>query len=197
MDRAAPHLPADAARLGALSALSSASGMRARLAAYPFSLGVASGSPLPDGRAVDAHPADPLNAAATAPVALSVRWEVAEDERFRRIIAKGTASAAPALAHSVHVDVTGLASRPLVLVPLHAGRRRQPGRPHAHRAGAGACRTLLKLAVASCQHWEFGSYAAHRHIARPRPTWWPSWATTSTSGGLTSRSTRTSAVRTN
>jgi alkaline phosphatase D len=28
---------------------------------------------------------------------------------------------------------------------------------------------MLKLAVASCQHWEFGSYAAHRHIAAAAP----------------------------
>jgi alkaline phosphatase D len=27
----------------------------------------------------------------------------------------------------------------------------------------------LKLAVASCQHWEFGHYAAHRHIAAAAP----------------------------
>ncbi|WP_308622163.1 alkaline phosphatase D family protein [Massilia sp. Se16.2.3] len=27
----------------------------------------------------------------------------------------------------------------------------------------------LKLAVASCQHWEFGHYAAHRHIAQAAP----------------------------
>ena len=88
----------------------------------------------------------------------------------RRIAAKGSASAVPALAHSVHVDATGLRAGALVLVPLHAGRRGQPGRAHAHRAGARrACRRMLKLAVASCQHWEFGSYAAHRHIAAAAP----------------------------
>jgi alkaline phosphatase D len=27
----------------------------------------------------------------------------------------------------------------------------------------------LKLAVASCQHWEFGSYAAHRYLAQANP----------------------------
>jgi alkaline phosphatase D len=29
--------------------------------------------------------------------------------------------------------------------------------------------SLLKLVVASCQHWEFGSYAAHRHITAAAP----------------------------
>ncbi|MFL6676382.1 MAG: alkaline phosphatase D family protein [Massilia sp.] len=138
--------------------------------AYPFSLGVASGSPLPGAVILWTRIlADPLKAPATPPVALSVRWEVAEDEGFRRIAAQGTASALPALAHSVHVDATGLA----------------PGRWYWYRfmlgdavSPVGRTRTaplpdslpaLLKLAVASCQHWEFGSYAAHRHIAASAP----------------------------
>ena len=137
---------------------------------YPFSLGVASGSPLPDSVILWTRIlADPLNAASTAPVALSVRWEVAHDQAFANIAARGTASAVPALAHSVHVDVTGL----------------QPGRWYWYRfmlgdavSPVGRTRTapardslppLLKLAVASCQHWEFGSYAAHRHIAAAAP----------------------------
>ena len=63
----------------------------------------------------------------------------------------------------------GPGAGPLVLVPLHAGRRGQPDRAHAHRAGAGRLPAMLKLAVASCQHWEFGSYAAHRQIAAAAP----------------------------
>ena len=89
---ALPAVPADAGNAG-----------------YPFSLGVASGSPLPNAVVIWTRILhDPLNAAAMPSVAIAVRWEVAEDERFSRIVAKGTASAAPQLAHSVHVDVTGL-----------------------------------------------------------------------------------------
>ena len=78
--------------------------------AYPFSLGVASGSPLPDAVVIWTRILyDPLNGAAMPAVALPVRWQMADDERFGRIVAEGTASATPALAHSVHVDVTGLA----------------------------------------------------------------------------------------
>jgi alkaline phosphatase D len=125
--------------------------------AYPFTLGVASGSPLPDSVILWTRIlADPLDAASTAPVAVSVRWEVAEDEGFRRIAARGAASALPALAHSVHVDVTGLA----------------PGRWYWYRfmlSDAVSLPATLKLAVASCQHWEFGSYGAHRQIAAAAP----------------------------
>src|SRR5471032_2129047 len=100
-----------AGRIAALAALGGAlPDACARDAAYPFSLGVASGSPLPDAVVIWTRILhDPLNASATPPVAYAVRWEMADDEGFRRIVAKGTASASPALAHSVHVDVTGLA----------------------------------------------------------------------------------------
>jgi alkaline phosphatase D len=138
--------------------------------AYPFSLGVASGSPLPNSVILWTRIlADPLNAAAMAPVALSVRWEVAEDEGFRKVAVKGVASAIPVLAHSVHVDATGLVPgrwywyRFMLGDAVSAvGRTRTAPAPDALPA-------MLKLAVASCQHWEFGSYAAHRQIAAAAP----------------------------
>jgi alkaline phosphatase D len=138
--------------------------------AYPFSLGVASGSPLPDSVILWTRIlADPLNAASTAPVAVSVRWEVAEDEGFRRIAAKGTASALPALAHSVHVDVTGLAPGRWYWYRFMLGDAVSPvGRTRTAPA-PDAMPAMLKLAVASCQHWEFGSYGAHRQIAAAAP----------------------------
>ena len=165
---------ATAGRLAVLSALANstvlAAPAEARRGAYPFTLGVASGSPLPNAVVIWTRILhDPLNAAATPPLAFSVRWEMAEDEALRRIVAKGIATASPALAHSVHVDVAGL----------------QPDRWYWYRfmlddavSPTGRTRTApapdslpsaLKLAVASCQHWEFGSYAAHRHIAAAAP----------------------------
>lgn len=161
-----------AARLSAVLAVPLA-GRAAPAAAgkdYPFSLGVASGSPLPDAVILWTRLlVNPLDATSVPPVALSVRWEVAEDEAFRHIAAKGTAVAAPELAHSVHVDARGL----------------RPGRWYWYRfmlddavSPVGRTRTApardampdkLKLAVASCQHWEFGAYAAHRHIVAEAP----------------------------
>ncbi|MYN17564.1 alkaline phosphatase [Rugamonas sp. FT107W] len=138
--------------------------------AYPFSLGVASGSPLPDAVVIWTRILhDPLNAAATPQLAFSVRWELAEDERFSRIVAKGTASAAPELAHSVHVDVTGLAPARWYWYRFMLGDAVSPAGRTRTAPAAGAMPGQLKLAVASCQHWEFGSYAAHRHIAAAAP----------------------------
>ncbi len=177
MDAQRRVLLVSAGRLAALSALSALGGAGALAApgdagrgSYPFTLGVASGSPLPNAVVIWTRILhDPLNAAATAPLAFSVRWEMAEDPAFRRIIAKGVASASPALAHSVHVDVTGLQAdrwywyRFMLGDAVSAtGRTRTAPAPES-LPGA------LKLAVASCQHWEFGSYAAHRHIAAAAP----------------------------
>jgi alkaline phosphatase D len=160
------------ARVAALAALGPALPAAAapRNAPYPFTLGVASGAPLPDAVVLWTRILfDPLDARTTPPVAFTVRWEVAEDEAFRNVAARGTATANPALAHSVHVDVRGL----------------RPGRWYWYRfmlgdavSPVGRTRTApaqdslpgaLKLAVASCQHWEFGHYAAHRHIAQAAP----------------------------
>ncbi|WLI88761.1 alkaline phosphatase D family protein [Massilia sp. R2A-15] len=170
MDRARRIFLLNAAQLAAFAAVGGVACARAEGSAYPFSLGVASGSPLPDSVILWTRIlADPLNAAATAPVALSVRWEVAEDEGFRRIAAKGTAAAVPELAHSVHVDVTGLAPARWYWYRFMLGDAVSPvGRTRTAPA-PDAMPSMLKLAVASCQHWEFGSYGAHRQIASAAP----------------------------
>lgn len=162
----------DAARLTA--AAGAGLGLSASAAAagpsYPFSLGVASGSPLPNAVILWTRIlADPLNAASAPPLALTVRWEVAEDEAFRKIAAKGSAIASPHLAHSVHVDATGLQPDRWYWYRFMLGDAVSPvGRTRTAPA-AGVMPARLKLAVASCQHWEFGHYAAHRHIAAAAP----------------------------
>ena len=138
--------------------------------AYPFSLGVASGSPLPDAVVIWTRILfDPLDAAAMPPLALAVRWEVAEDAAFSRGIASGSATAVPELAHSVHVDVTGLAPGRWYWYRFMLGDAVSPAGRTRTAPAADSLPALLKLAVASCQHWEYGAYAAHRHIAAAAP----------------------------
>ena len=82
---------------------------QARFGANPFTLGVASGSPTHDSIVLWTRLAlqheDALRLQ-QGPVA--VRWEVAHDERFARIVQAGRAQAVAGLAHSVHVEVQGL-----------------------------------------------------------------------------------------
>jgi alkaline phosphatase D len=157
----------DAARLVALASVPAGA---AAADGYPFSLGVASGSPLPTSVILWTRIlANPLDAASVQPVALPVRWEVAADDAFRTIVASGSAVAAPELAHSVHVDVRGLAPARWYWYRFMLGGAVSPvGRTRTAPA-AGSMPATLRLAVASCQHWQFGSYAAHRHIAASSP----------------------------
>jgi alkaline phosphatase D len=153
-----------------IAALASAAPAMAVPQAYPFSLGVASGAPLPDSVILWTRIlANPLDAASVQPIALPVRWEVAADEAFRQVVARGSAVAAPELAHSVHVDVRGLAPARWYWYRFMLGSAISPvGRTRTAPA-AGSMPGALRLAVASCQHWQFGSYAAHRHIAASSP----------------------------
>lgn len=164
-----------AARVSALAGLAAAgvTSSAARDAGngkYPFALGVASGAPLPDAVVIWTRIVhDPLNAQATPPVALPVRWEMAADDNFRTVVAQGSITALPGLAHSVHVDVRGLAPARWYWYRFMLGDAVSPvGRTRTAPA-AQDLPAAMKLAVASCQHWEFGSYAAHRHIAAAAP----------------------------
>ena len=73
----------------------------------PFRLGVASGSPAHDSVVLWTRLVSP-DSPAWAIEGVTVRWELAEDDQFRRIVQSGQTQAVAALAHSVHVEVQGL-----------------------------------------------------------------------------------------
>jgi len=161
----------DAARLAAAATCArGAQAAPSNAAGYPFSLGVASGSPLPDSVILWTRILpDPFDAGAAPRLAIPLRWEVAHDEAFTRIAARGDAIATPELGHSVRVNATGLAPGRWYWYRFMLGDAVSPvGRTRTAPA-AGSLPGMLKLAVASCQHWDFGSYAAHRHIAAAHP----------------------------
>jgi alkaline phosphatase D len=163
----------DAARLAAAVTAAGYTDLRAapsNAAGYPFSLGVASGSPLPDSVILWTRILpDPLDANSAPRLAVPLRWEVAQDEAFRRVVANGSAIATPALAHSVRVNVTGLQPGHWYWYRFMLGDAVSPAGRTRTAPAANVMPDLLKLAVASCQHWEFGSYAAHRYIAASQP----------------------------
>ncbi|MBC3885537.1 alkaline phosphatase D family protein [Undibacterium griseum] len=159
-------------QLAALAALSKAfPGYAAeRSTAYPFTLGVASGSPRHDSVVIWTRLLpDPLNAQALPPTVYKVLWEVAEDEAFKHIVTSGEVFALPDLAHSVHVDVTGLRPDRWYWYRFMHGDAISPVARTRTAPAIDAPHGTLKLAVASCQHWEYGEYAAHGHIARANP----------------------------
>ncbi len=124
-----------------------------------FTLGVASGCPRPDSVVLWTR-----LLGADLPDRVPVTWELARDEGFRDIAALGVCEAGSAWAHSVHVDATGLAPSRWYWYRFGAlGGRSAAGRTRTAPApGAG---DALQFAIASCQRWDHGHYAAWRHMA--------------------------------
>ncbi len=140
---------------------------------YPFSLGVASGDPLPDSvvlwtrLAPEPLAEDGLGGMPARKVV--VRYEVATDERFREVVARGEAAAVPELAHSVHIDARGLRPGREYFYRFRAGSETSPvGRTRtapAEDARVGD----LRFAFVSCQHYEEGYFSAYRHLLADDP----------------------------
>lgn len=125
-----------------------------------FALGVASGAPRPDGIVLWTRLDLP---AGSGPV--EVEWELASDERFRVIAARGRGFALPENAHSIHIDLSGLGpDRWYWYRFTAAGVRSRTGRTRT--APAPGSSRPIRFAVASCQNWEQGYFTAWWHIAR-------------------------------
>jgi alkaline phosphatase D len=132
-----------------------------------FQHGLASGDPLPD-RVVLWTRVSPTAASfpgsGAGPV-VDVRWQVATDPGFRRVVSSGTASTGPGTDHTVKVDAAGLAPATwywyrFVLdgVRSPVGRTRTAPAPDSAVAG-------LRLGVVSCANYEGGFFSPYRHLA--------------------------------
>jgi alkaline phosphatase D len=133
----------------------------------PFTLGVASGDPTPDGVVLWTRLAnDPLEGGGMPPGRIEVEWQVATDERMSRVVQRGRATATPDLAHSVHVELRGLDPARWYWYRFRAGNHESvigrtrtapdPRKPHSK----------LAFAFASCQHYEQGYFTAYTHMAK-------------------------------
>ncbi len=144
-----------------------------RLRRDPFTLGVAAGDPEPDGFVIWTRLApepmaeDGLGGMPGLPV--PVGWEVATDERFRRVVRRGVTVARATSAHALHVEVRGL----------------QPGREYWYRFATGVHRSRsgravtaprpdqmprsLAMSFVSCAQYEHGFFTAYRRLAEDRP----------------------------
>ena len=141
----------------------------ARAAEHPFALGVASGEPEADKVVLWTRLATRWQGGGITDDAVPVEWVVARDEALRDVVRRGRAIAVAADAHSVHAEVSGL----------------DPDQPYWYRftamgAGSDIARTRtapapgtmparLRFAVASCQQYEQGYYAAYRHMLAENP----------------------------
>lgn len=142
---------------------------QARFVRDPFTLGVAAGDPWPDGFVIWTRlaPEPQTPDGGMPPHDVPVRWEVAEDPAFRKIVRSGQAVADGRLAHSVHVEVDGLRPhRPYWYRFLVAGAASSPVGTARTAPAAGASPDRLRLAMLGCQDFEMGFFTAYAHVAR-------------------------------
>ena len=129
-----------------------------------FGLGVASGTPTAQGVVLWTRlTGDEL------PAEVPVQWELAHDEAFTRIAARGTETARADEAHSVHAEPRGLEPARGYWYRFQAlGQRSATGRTRT-APGPGDEVRRFTFATASCQRYEHGHYAAWRDVAGSPP----------------------------
>lgn len=143
--------------------------LRARFAADPFSLGVASGDPDSGGFVLWTKLAPDVtrpDGGMAADAVTKVSWEVAEDEAMRKVVRSGTATATPDLGHSVHVELSGLQPDRFYFYRFRSGDAESVVGRARTLPEASASPERLRFAFASCQSYTAGYYTAYEHMAR-------------------------------
>ena len=138
------------------------------LSADPFTLGVASGEPDPVSVVLWTRLApDPLNGGGMPDDDVEVTWEVSDSDDFATIAASGVEIATLERGHMVHV-----------IVPLDQGSWFYRFRVGQYTSPVGTTRAApdasvnlaeTNFAVANCQNYSNGQYAAHRDLAEHKP----------------------------
>ena len=138
-----------------------------RFSDTPFTLGVASGDPTPDGIVLWTRLApDPVDPRSLGRAPIPVGWRVALDSRMRHVVARGIALAPAELAHSVHVEVDGLLPGRDYFYQFDV-RREESAIGHFRTApGAHELAREVRFAFATCQDWPSGHYTAYRDMVK-------------------------------
>ena len=96
---------------------------------------------------------------------LRVRWEVARDERFRHVVARGSVRTSAERDHTVKVDVTGLQPYTRYHYRFESRGERSPvGHTRTAPDVPGEVHAL-RLALVSCSNYTGGYFTAYRAIA--------------------------------
>ncbi|MBC2902477.1 alkaline phosphatase D family protein [Streptomyces cupreus] len=139
----------------------------ARITDDPFTLGVASGDPLPGSVLLWTRLAPaPYQPDGGLPAErVTVHWELARDEDFRRTVRRGTATAHPEFHHTVRVEVDHLDTDRVFYYRFRVGGWiSETGRTRTAPA-LGAHSSALKLAAVSCQAYHDGYFTPYGHLA--------------------------------
>ncbi len=124
-----------------------------------FALGIASGQPQAGSLVLWTR-----LSGLDLPAQVAVNWELSRDEGFTQIAARGSETALADEAHSVHAEPTGLEPARSYWYRFTAlGQRSAVGRTRT--APAADAPATLAFAIASCQRFDHGHFAAWRQMA--------------------------------
>jgi alkaline phosphatase D len=139
---------------------------RAQFDTDPFTLGVASGFPRPNSVVLWTRLAPvPLLPGGGMPSELvPVTWELATDQKMRKVVRTGETWASPDWAHSVHVEPDRLEPGRVYWYRFRAGDAESPVGRTMTALERDAPMQRLRMALASCQMYEHGYYSAYRHM---------------------------------
>ncbi len=132
----------------------------------PFVHGVASGDPLPRQVILWTRVTPSAQAAPGSGVGppVEVRWEVAADRRFQRVVAHGSATAIARRDHTLHVDAAGLRPGTTYWYRFHAlGATSRIGRTRT--APAPGSSPAVRFGVVSCANYDWGYFTPYRFLA--------------------------------
>jgi alkaline phosphatase D len=134
---------------------------------YPFTLGVASGDPSQNGVVLWTRLApDPLAVGGGLPAEpYEVRYEVAKDDGFQKIIRSGSTVALPDEAHSVRIELDDLGPRHECFYRFKAGNDiSRTGRTRTTPPGNAMVESVT-IAFVSCQNFPDGYFTPYADVA--------------------------------
>lgn len=139
-----------------------------------FTLGVASGDPLPDSvilwTRLARKPLELDGGMGTA--SATVEWEIATDEAFTQNRLSGSYEATATYGHSVHVDVKGLAPDTWYYFRFKHGSQLSPTGRTRTTPELGSAMSRLVVGQTSCGNWQSGHYQLYADLADQQPDYW-------------------------
>ena len=149
-------------------------GRTVRASGSVFTLGVASGDPLPDSVILWTRLApQPLELdGGMGKATATVEWEIARDEAFTQERQSGSVEATATYGHSVHIDVKGLTPDTWYYYRFKHGSELSPVGRTRTTPELGASMSRLVVGQTSCANWQSGYYQLYADLAAQQPDYW-------------------------
>lgn len=141
-----------------------------KISKNPFTLGIASGSATHDSVVLWTRLYDQgIFSSNIQNEPVPVKWEIAKDGEFAQIVQSGVSQAVPELAHSVHVELSSLPVNQWFFYRFKVGEFTSAVGKTRTFAAPDSNSASVKIAFASCQHYEQGYFNAYTHLVSERP----------------------------